>query len=171
METGQSAKAIAPFEEAVRLKPDYLVSLFNLVAICDYAGEREKCSHWATVALPYYERHLKLHPDDEGKRVQHAALLQMSGRIDEAHAAAMKLTHLKDGASLYNTAYLLGRLGDPSEALRTFRKAIETGFRDMRHLKEFLTDEREGVLALQGTPEYEEVREMVEELEREPGLR
>ena len=141
------------------------------MANCDAAGEREKCGHWAAVALPYFERHLKLHPDDEGKRVQHAILLLWSGRTKEAYAAAMKLTNLKDGNSLYNTAFLFGKLGDPSEALRTFRKAIEAGFRSIRLLKEFLTDEKEGILTFQGTPEYEIVRQMVEKLsEPEPGL-
>ena len=130
--TGQYAKAIAPYEEAVRLKPDNLVNLWNIVVCCDGAGEQEKCEHWALVALPYIERNLKLHPDDEGKRVQHAALLLLSGRTDEAHAAAMTLTNLKDGMSLYNTACLLGKLGDKTEALRTFRKAIEAGLKMYR---------------------------------------
>ncbi|HZK76410.1 MAG TPA: TIR domain-containing protein [Candidatus Kapabacteria bacterium] len=167
MESGQPAKAIALYEEAVRLKPDYLPILWNLVNICYSAGEREKCGDWARVALPYIERHLKLHPDDEGKRVWHALLLSYSGRTDEAYAAAMKLTNLKDGISLFNTAFLFGKLGDRPETLRTFRKAIEAGFRDIRHLKEFLTDEKEGVLALQGTPEYEIAKQMVEKIERE----
>jgi adenylate cyclase len=162
--TDQPAKAIAPYEETVRLKPDDLVSLWNLVVNCDAAGEREKCAHWAGVALPHIERHLKLQPDDEGRRVNHVILLLLSGRTDEAHAAAMKLTNLKDGSSLYNAACLFGQLGDRPEALRTFRKAIEAGCRNMRLLKNFLTDEKEGVLALQGTPEYEEVRAMVEGL-------
>jgi hypothetical protein len=76
----------------------------------------------------------------------------------------MKLTDLKDGSSLYNTACLFGLLGDRPEALRTFRKAVEAGFRSIRHLKEFLTDAKEGVVALAGTPEYEEVKRMVEKL-------
>jgi adenylate cyclase len=166
-ETGQSANAIAPFEEAVRLKPDHLVFLWNLVANCDAAGEREKCGDWARVALPYYERHLKLHPDDETTCVKQAALLLMCGRTADSYAVAMKLTSLKDGASLYNAACLFGKLGDKPEALRTFRKAIEAGFRNIRVLKEFLTDEKEGVLALQGTPEFEIVRQMVEKIEQE----
>jgi len=165
MESGQYAKAIAPYEEAVRLKPDNLSTLFNLVNNCHGAEEREKCGHWARVAQPYYERHLKLHPDDEVKRVSHANLLQWGGRSEDAYAAAMKLTNLKDGVSLFNTACLFGRLGDPSEALRIFRKAIEAGLRDIRVLKEFLTDENSGVFALQGTPEWEEVKGMVEALE------
>jgi adenylate cyclase len=165
--TGQPAKAIAPYEEAVRLKPDDLASLWNLLSNCDNAGEREKCGHWATVALPLVERHLKLHPDDESMCVQHAAVLLLSGKTEDAYAAAMKLTNLKDGSSLFNMACLFGRLGDPSEALRTFRKAIEAGFRNIRPLKEFLTAEN-GIASLAGTREYEEVREMVEKLS-EPG--
>ncbi len=161
--TGQPAKAIGPYEESIRLKPDYLVGLLNLVIACDDAGEREKCAYWAMFAIPCCERHLKLHPDDEGMGVQHAAMLLLSGRTEDAYAAAMKLTNLKDGSSLYNTAYLFGQLGDHSEALRTLRKAIEAGYRNIRHLKEFLADE--SVLALQGTPEYEEVKRMVEKIE------
>jgi len=163
-ETGEPANAIAPIEEAIRLKPDDLSNLWNLMVSCDSAGEREKCEHWALAALPYFERHLKLHPDDEGHRVSHALLLLWSGRTDDAHSAAMELTNLKDGNSLYNTACLFGRLGDRSESLRTFRKAIEAGYRNISNLKEFLIDEKEGVLALQGMPEYEEVKRMVEKL-------
>jgi adenylate cyclase len=162
--TGQYSKAITPFEEAVRLKPDDLVYLWNLVATCDGAGEREKCAHWASVTLPLVERHLKLHPDDENKLVWHALLLLWSGRTEAAHAAATKLTSLKDGASLNNAACLFGMLGDKTEALATFRKAIEAGFKEPRLLKEFLTDENEGIAELAGTPEYEEVRRMVEAL-------
>ncbi len=35
----------------------------------------------------------------------------------------------------------------------------------MLHLKEFLSDENDGMLALHGTPEYEEVKRMVEAVE------
>ena len=165
MESGQPAKAIAPFEEAIRLKPDSLQILWNLMTNCDSAGERAQCAHWATVLLPYFERYLKLHPDEEAIRVNRAVALLMSGRTEDAHAAAMKLSNLKDGSSLYNTACLFSLLGNHLEALRTFRNAIEAGFRNIRLLKEFLTDETDGILALQGTPEYEEVKRMVEALE------
>jgi TolB-like protein/Flp pilus assembly protein TadD len=162
--TEQYSKAIAPAEEAVRLKPDDLVNLWNLVVTCNGARELEKCSHWAGIALPYFERHLKLHPDDEAKRVWHACLLSYNGRTDDAHAAAMKLTNLKDGSSLYNTACLFARLGDKTEALRTYRKAIEAGYKDIRLMKKFLAHENEGIAFFAGTPGYEEVKRMVEKL-------
>ena len=164
-ETDQAAKAISPYEEAVRLKPEDLPSLFNLVLICEAAGAIEKCVYWGAVALPHAERHLKLHPDDESMRVQHALLLLMSGRTEDAHTAATKLTNLQDGRSLYNTACLFGQLGDKSEALRTFRKAIEAGFTNPLYLNDFLSDERDGIVSLSGTPEYEDVKKMVARLE------
>ncbi len=167
METGQDANAIAPFEEAVRLMPDYLASLYNLMLVCDGANDREKCTHWATVALPYFERHLKLHPDDESNLVCHANLLFWGGRTEAARAAAIGLKDLKDGGPLYNTAGLFRRLGDTAEALRTFRKAIEAGYKNIRKLKGFLTDEKDGVGTLKGTPEWEAVRELVEKIEAE----
>jgi TolB-like protein len=164
---GQYDKAIAPYEESVRLKPDSLTVLFNLVVSCDSADEREKCAQWAAVALPQYVRHLKLQPEDEKTLVSHALLLLWSGRTGAAHAAATELKSLKDGVSLYNTACLFCKLSDPAEALVTFRKAIEAGIKDTRLLKEFLTDEKEGIASLAGTPEYEEVKRMVEKIEAE----
>ena len=163
-ETGQDAKAIAAYEDGARLKPDNIAILFNLVLACASAGEREKCLHWAAVALPHIERHLKLHPDDESQRVSHALLLFHSGRTDDAHDAAMQLTNLRDGSNLYNTACLFGVLGDRPEALRTFRKGIEAGFGNTPLMKKFLTEQEEGVGSLAGTPEYEEVKRMVEEI-------
>jgi adenylate cyclase len=162
--TGQQAKAIAPYEESVRLKPDYLIGLTNLVNNCDAAQEREKCAHWAAVALPLVERRLKLHPDDESNLVSHALMLYWSGRTEAAHAAAIELKRLKDGNSLYNIACLFGKLGDKAEALVTFRTAIEEGYKDIRLLKSFLSEENEGIVALAGTPEYEEVKQMVDAL-------
>lgn len=94
-------------------------------------------------------------------RVAHAVLLHHAGRDDDARDAARKLEHLRNGQALYNTASLQCMLADHEVALRTFRKAIEAGFRNMPKLKLFLTEEEDGVGKLEGTPEYEEVREMV----------
>ena len=161
--TSQYAKAIAPLEESVRLRPDQTI-LWNLVIACDAAGEHEKRDYWAEVALPEVERYLKLHPDDEHKIAYHAALLAMTGKTEAAHEAAMLLTSLKDGGPLFNAAHLFIKLGDTPEALATFRKVIEAGFKNIRLLREFLTYE---LAPLAGTLAYEEVKQMVEEMETE----
>lgn len=164
---GQSENAITPYEEAVRLLPDNLTSLWNLVVVCDSSHEREKCRHWSETALPHLERYLKLHPDDENRRVWQAILLFLSDKVDEAHATTMKLTELRDGLSLFNTAQLFARLDDRPEALRTFRKAIGAGFRNLGLLNSFLYNEEGGIAKLKGTPEYEEVKRMVEKIDEE----
>ena len=165
--TGQYAKAIAPYEEVLKLKPNSLGTLWNLVVACNGAKEEVKLRQWALVAIPKYEKHLKLFPDDESKRMALAVFLHEAGRDADARAAARKLDDLRDGASLYNTACLHCTLKDHASGLATFRKAIEAGFRDVRSLKSFLEEEDDGIASLKGTPEWEATRELVEKLEHE----
>ncbi|HET9137627.1 MAG TPA: TIR domain-containing protein [Candidatus Kapabacteria bacterium] len=167
MNTNQPAKAIAPFEESLKLKPDDLSALFNLAIVCNDAKEDVKLKQWALVAIPKYEKHLKLFPDDERKRVSHAVLLHFAGRDEDARAAARKLDDLRDGGTLYNTACLHYMLKDYASGLQTFRKAIEAGYRNIRSMKSFLKDEDDGIGSLRGTPEWEAVRQMAEKLEQE----
>jgi tetratricopeptide (TPR) repeat protein len=178
METGDNLKAISPFEEAVRLKPDYRGSLFNLVALYNDAAisthDRsfaEKRMTYARVALQLEERHLKLHPDDEGCRQNYALLLFWNGRASDALKVAQELKNARDGKSLFNIAGLFNMLGESDEALTTFRKAIEAGYKNIRLLNAFLMDENEGVARFAGTPEYEEVKRMIEEIQRETEAR
>jgi TolB-like protein len=167
--TDQVSKAIIPWEEAVRLKPD-IINLFNLAGACAHVGDKEKSSYWAIIALPHIERYLKLHPDDEGRRVWHASLLLCSGKINDAREAAKKLTDLKQGVSLQNAAILFAKLGEKEEALSIFRKAIETGYKNIQNMNAFLTLEEDGIVSLNGTSEYEIVKKMVEEIELEAAI-
>jgi len=163
-ETGRHAESIPHIEEAVRLKPDDLKSMMNLAIGCDAAGETEKCAKWSASALPLLERHLKLHPDDENSQVIFADMLSWTGRTEEALKMAFELKdRVKDGKPLYNLAYLLGMLGEKMQALETCRRAIKAGFKHTPILREFLSDEM--YTSLRGTPEYEEVKRMVEALE------
>ncbi len=167
-ETGQEAKAITPYEEALKRKPGNLVALFNLVVDCNGAKEQEKQKHWAEIAIPLYEKRLKLFPDEENNRVIHSVLLYFAGRDDDARAAARKLEELRDGLGLFNTACLQCMLKDYSASIQTFRKAIQAGFRSMRNIKSFLDNEDDGIGTLKGTPEWDAVRELVEKLSEPP---
>ncbi len=165
--TDQDAKAIAPFEEALKRKPEYLATLYNLVAACYRSNEEEKRKHWAFIAIPLYEKRMKLLPDEENNRVYYASLLQHGGRDDDARAAARMLGDLRDGRALYNTACLQCMLKDYSVAILTFRKAILAGYRSIQNLRSFLDEEGEGIVSLKGTLEWEAVRELVEKIETE----
>jgi TolB-like protein/Flp pilus assembly protein TadD len=165
--TGQSAKAIAPFQESLKRKPEHLQALWNIALACHGAQEKEKQKHWASVAIPLFEKRMKLFPDEESNRVSHAVLLHFADRDDEARAAARKLEDLRDGNAIYNTACLQCSLKDYSAGQLTFHKAIQAGFRNMRNVTSFLDDEDGGIGTLKGTPEWVAVRELVEKLEAE----
>jgi tetratricopeptide (TPR) repeat protein len=166
--TGQDNKAIAPYESAMELDPDCrqdLVSLWNLVSSCDGANENEKCVYWAEQAIAPFERHLKLYPDDEAKRVNLALLLFFAGRREEALRLVRSMSNIRDGNSLFVVAALWIKLGDVSEAFNAVLRSIDAGFREARLLRTFLEDDL--VIQSKGTPEYEEAREMVEKIEAE----
>ena len=165
--TRQPDLSIASFEHAAILRPNELYNLWNLVISCSAANQDEKRAFWAGDAIPRYERHLKMFPDDENKRVQYAFLLFDAGRVNEAREAAQQLENIKDGNSLINVAFLECSLLNHKVGLRTLVKAIEAGYRDFRILNEILNDEKEGIGSLKGTPEYEEVKQMVEKIEAE----
>jgi adenylate cyclase len=164
METEQYTQAIISYENAVKLNPDSLTALWNLVRSCYATNNSEKRIYWASVAISKFERHLKLHPQDENMLVSHACLLNFADRPKEALEAVKVLDTLKDGLAIYNTACLQSDLGDKKLALRSFRKAINAGFQNIQFIMEFLS---ENVTVLSGTPEYEEVKQIVEKIEAE----
>jgi adenylate cyclase len=164
--TGQTVKAITSYEEALKRKPENLVTLFNLVSSCYSGKELVKQKMYADIAIPKYEKHLKLFPDDEHKRVSYTILLHLAGREEEAAAAARKLSNIKDGSSLSNIARLQCLLKDYEAGLTMIVKAIDAGFRNIASLRSFLNDD-ECIGTLKGTPEWENVRLMVEKIEME----
>lgn len=164
---GQHSQSIGPYEAALKLKPDNLEALFNLVVACNGAKEWEKRKHWSDTAIPLYRKHLKLFPDDENMRVKCASLLYFAGRDEEAKDAVQRLGDLRDGGALYNTACLHCELGDYALGLRVFRKALDAGYRNVKRIKSFLSEKEVDDAELRGTSEYEEVKRIVEQLEKE----
>jgi TolB-like protein len=166
-EIGKFAEAVTHFEDANRLNPDSLATLWNLVLHSNNAKLGAKCLEWASIAVPIFERHLKLRPDDENLRVQHAVLLFFAGQTARSLEAASNVEGIRDGLSLYNLACLQCLLKEYQLGLATFMKAIKSGFRNSREIQEFLDDGVEGVVSLKGTPDYEVLLEMVGKLKLE----
>lgn len=164
---GQYSKAIASYEEALKLNPNNLVTYLNLVLTCNRAREVKKKRDYAFGAIPKYEQYLKLFPNDEHKRVSYAILLHYAERLDEARAVAGTLGNLTDGAALYNLACLQCVMHDYSEGLATFRKSIEAGYRSLNSAQALLHAEKEGFGTLKGTPQWELVRQLVEKTKAE----
>ena len=163
IETGKDALAIEPFEEALRLQPDNMNALWNMVICCNQAGEKEKCKHWSLIALPYFNRFLKLYPDDEARQVYRAVLFHFIGEDDKALATVAGLQNLRDGFVLYNASCLLWQLNQPQEALATFRKALEAGFKNITLIRSYMIEHKD----LAGTTEYDEIKKMVKQIVKE----
>jgi tetratricopeptide (TPR) repeat protein len=119
--SGQPAKAIEPFEEAMRLNPESRFTAFNLVINCKAAKETERSKRWALAAVPLFERLLKLQPDSDNIRVNYAAMLVLGGRNEDALREARSLTRVTDGFQLHNIACTFSLLDEKKEALATFR--------------------------------------------------
>jgi tetratricopeptide (TPR) repeat protein len=163
--TAQPAKAIPLWEEGLKIEPDHLIALESLVLDASDAHDTEKERYWANVAVPLYEKHLKLFPDDESKQTHYPELLVSAGRLEEAKAAVKKLEHVRDCVSLYNTACTWNALGEYEEGGRVLRKAIQEGFAEPQLLRLYLEDEKNGIGKLKGTTEWEDVRQIVEKIE------
>ena len=72
-----------------------------------------------------------------------------------------------DSQTLYNTACLFNLIGNKHQGLGTFRRSIEMGYRNIKLMKQFLIDEVDGIAELAGTPEYDEIKLIVEKIEAE----
>jgi adenylate cyclase len=153
---GRIQESIPLYEEAARIEPEKFSTMINLAAAYDELHDHERSSHWATQALPYIERHLKLHPNDQHRRVQHAIMLTMAGRTEEARRALSLLENISDGVTLYNAACLLAKLGDAQGGLEMLDRVIDAGFKVKRELNSFLNDE--DMKALSDTELYKAIQ-------------
>lgn len=133
---GQVALSISHFEAAVELQPTALNLYFSLVIECDRAHDTVRTRTWAERALPYYERHLRLVPDDDDKRVWYANMLRYAGKPDYALEAIEPLRNKQniDPGSIYNIACLYCSLGKPHRAVDSLQLAVEGGYADIETL-------------------------------------
>src|SRR5579883_649695 len=104
METLRSEEAISCFERALELKPGDLTSYFNLFVVAESSNNRKDAEKWSRIALPHFEKHLRLLPDDETARVWYSFLLHYAGKPAEAEGMIQTLLQKKhlDPGSLYN---------------------------------------------------------------------
>ncbi len=130
METGQHELSVEPFEAVARQAPEFMAGLFNVCHQARRAGRIELSLQWCQVAIPVYERHLRLQPDDDTNRIFLAAMLNWGKRTEQARdiiAPMMAKEHL-DANTRYSLACMYDDFGDHEKALATFRHAVSDGF-------------------------------------------
>ena len=108
---GVPVGAVAAFEKAVTLNPDFAPAWYNLAAI--YALRDDMTQK----ALADAQRAASLVPGDSGYQMQVAALLSRMGRTDEARKTAANIQGSSaDRATVDKAGDLIARTGQPQPA-------------------------------------------------------
>ena len=119
-ERGQAGEAIAEFQEALNLRPDFELAHYNLAFVLAGSGQVD-------AAVAHYEEALKLKPDYAQAHNNLGFALAARGQVDEAighYREALKIN--PDYAEAHsNLAFALGGRGQVDEAVGHYEKALE----------------------------------------------
>jgi adenylate cyclase len=166
---GDMAGAVSARKEQARLRENDKGAHFNMVTtlyeLPNTPENREELRESAERAIPIYERHVRLNPDDYNARVEFAIILQMASRHEESLQEADKLTQVGslDGVTYYNLACLYLQESDTVKGLSMLRRSIGKGFQAIESFRHDTDLDQ-----LRGTPEFEElVKELEEKIENE----
>jgi TolB-like protein len=162
---GRLAEAADARERCVQLAINNIHVHFGLLIALDQLGDKVRLETAALRAIPYFEKHLRVNPEDVNAQVQLTLVLYFAAKPEEAKQKADELVLSKtiDGNALYNLTCLYLKLSEPSRALATLRKSIDAGFTD---IKLFRTDP--DLALLRETPEFDVlIGELEEKIENQ----
>jgi tetratricopeptide (TPR) repeat protein len=116
---GHTPEAIAQYEEALRLKPDYVEAHINMGEILGRAGRIPE-------AIAQYEAALRLKPDFAMAHNNLGSVLASVDRIPEAIAQDEEALRLKPDypEAHYNLGFALAKTGRIPEAIAQFEEAL-----------------------------------------------
>lgn len=152
--------------EDARLRENHLTSQWNLLTALDSLRQHSDASEHdrlqrehelndaASDAIPLFERHARLTPDDLNARTNLAAIYTLAGRTNDALREAQTLASIDtlDGQACYNLACVFIRAHDLTTGLELIRRAIRNGLQDFEGLA--LDHDLD---PLRGMPEFEEL--------------
>ena len=160
---GMKEEVVEAREEYVRLQENDRSALFSLLLSLHEsatADDTERLRIAAERAIPIYERHTRLNPDDYHARVSLVLIYSYCGDQTRALATAdaLSLIETLDGVSLYNLACLYLTCDSPSRGIEHLRRAVAKGFSS---IETFRHDP--DLSPLRGTPEFEAMMKELEE--------
>ncbi len=157
---GRPEEAIVAAKKYVELRGNSLTALHNYFVTLNDLRERTLLREEARNALPFFERHLRISPEEVLPRFQYMCALYWAGESAMAVEQAQKLEALKDidGFILYGIGWIYVCVDEHQKALQVFQRCIEQGFQD---IDIFRRDQ--DLDPLRGTPEFEEFMKDLEE--------
>ena len=112
-------KAIFHFKEALKIKPDYVMALYNLGTALSDKGNYDE-------AGIYFAKVLKINPQQTDARNNLANILFLQGKLDEAvslYNKALKISP-EHAEAHYNLAYVISSQGKLDEAVLHYKETI-----------------------------------------------
>ncbi|AVH70043.1 tetratricopeptide repeat protein [Nostoc sp. 'Lobaria pulmonaria (5183) cyanobiont'] len=115
-----NTKAIASYDQALKIKPDKHEAWYNRGNALDDLGRTEE-------AIASYDQALKFKPDDHQAWYNRGNALGNLGRIEEAIACYDKAVKIKPDLheAWYNRGITLDELGRNEEAIESYNQALE----------------------------------------------
>ncbi len=129
-------EAVDALRELVKRRPNTSAYLQLLISLNEL-GDMEGLQSTAQEALPVYEKHLKLNPEDLNAAVNYLYVFRCAGKWDEARLRASELMQRQEieGIGLYNLACLFCSLDEKVQALEALRRAIARGYSEIELLR------------------------------------
>ena len=130
MELGMPREAAESYEQTLKIVPDDLNAHFNLTLQYHALGDLDHRRAAGLRALPYYEKYVHRHPDDQHKRTNYSILLFFAERFEETKQEMEAIFALPglDGGTCYNCACTYLLMDDHARALELLEKAVDLGF-------------------------------------------
>jgi TolB-like protein len=153
---GLIEEAIEACEGYVKLQDNNMTAHLNLLVSLNELGStpeaKERVRKAAERAIPIFEQHIRLNPDNYTARGRLANTFSMSGREAEALEHANKLSVIEglDAAVLYNLACTFIHCHEPARAMEMLRRSVKSGYSDIEAFRNDLDLD-----PLRDTPEFQ----------------
>ena len=120
LEKGQLDEAIAHYQKALQLKPDYANAYYNLGNALLRKGQLDE-------AITQYQEALQLNPDNAQARVNFGTALSQEGKLDEAITQFQQAAQIEPNneETHNNLGAALLQKGRVAEAIAQFRQALQ----------------------------------------------
>ncbi len=160
---GNKKENVSAREENVRLHENDKTAHFNLLIALHELGSTARLQSATEWAIPIFERHTRLNPDDYYTRASLANILLISGKESEALRVADSLSAIEslDVTALYNLACIYRQCKAPLRGMEHLRRAVQAGF---RNIDEFRRDSDLDALRDPSSPYHAEFEVLMEQM-------
>ncbi len=120
LQKGKGNEAIAQYQKALEINPDYADAHYNLGNILCQKGRVDE-------AIAHYQKALQINPDDAEVHNNLGLALLQKGNVDEAIAQYQKALEIKPdyAGACYNLGEALFQEGKLDEAVAQYQKALQ----------------------------------------------